>query len=63
MTTPTQRLSRMRKSFEKNKSVLAVDYKYFTTPDASAKQRVSIRRNKVAHRSAEQSAPKFPKQS
>jgi len=63
MTTPQQRLDRMRKSFAKNKSVLTEDYKYFTTPDISAKPRVSIRRNKVAHKSAEQSAPKFPKRS
>jgi hypothetical protein len=33
MTTPQQRITRMRKSFEKNKSVLTEDYKYFTTPD------------------------------
>jgi hypothetical protein len=36
MTTPQQRLARMRKSFAKNKSVLSEDYKYFTTPDKSA---------------------------
>jgi hypothetical protein len=34
MTTPQQRMARMRKSFDKNKSVLAEDYKYFTPPDA-----------------------------
>ncbi len=39
MTTPQQRLARMRKSFEKDKSVLTEDYKYFTTPDKAAKQR------------------------
>jgi len=33
MTTPQQRMARMRKSFAKNKSVLTEDYKYFTTPD------------------------------
>jgi hypothetical protein len=38
MTTPQQRLARMRKSFEKDKSVLTEDYKYFTTPDKPAKQ-------------------------
>ena len=27
----------MRKSFEKDKSVLAVDYKYFITPDKPTK--------------------------
>jgi hypothetical protein len=36
MTTPHQRLDRMRKSFAKNKSVLTEDYKYFTTPDRAA---------------------------
>jgi hypothetical protein len=39
MTTPQQRLARMRKSFERNKSVLAADYKYFTTPDKLPKPR------------------------
>jgi hypothetical protein len=64
MTTPQQRLDRMRKSFAKNKSVLAEDYKFFTTPDAaSTMPHVSIRRNKVAHMSVERSAPKSPKQS
>jgi hypothetical protein len=38
MTTPQERLARMRKSFAKNKSVLTADYKYFTTPDAPVKQ-------------------------
>jgi hypothetical protein len=28
MTTPHERLARMRKSFEKDKSVLTEDYKY-----------------------------------
>jgi hypothetical protein len=37
--TPGQRLARMRKSFEKNKSVLTEDYKYFTTPEKPAKQK------------------------
>ena len=31
-TTPRQRLDRMRKSFEKDRSVSAEDYHYFTTP-------------------------------
>lgn len=61
--TPLQRLARMRKSFEKDKSVLTEDYKYFTTPDVPAKPRVSTPRNKVAHTSAEQSVPKSPKRS
>src|SRR5580704_5929240 len=58
MTTPQQRLARMRKSFEKNKSVLTEDYKYFTTPDAPAKPRASIPQSKAARMSAEQSAQK-----
>src|ERR1019366_89740 len=47
MTTPYERMARMRESFEKkNKSVLTEDYKYFTTPDKTAKQR-SQRRDLV----------------
>jgi hypothetical protein len=61
--TPDQRLARMRKSFEKNKSMLTEDYKYFTTPDAPATPHVSIRRNKVARKSGERFAPKSPKRS
>jgi hypothetical protein len=52
MTTPDQRLARMRKSFEKDRSVLTADYKYFTTPDAPTMPRVSIPQSKAAHRSA-----------
>jgi hypothetical protein len=63
MTTPEERLARMRKSFEKNKSMLTEDYKYFTTPDAPATPRESTPRNKVAHKSAERSVPKSPKRS
>jgi hypothetical protein len=63
MMTPIERLARMRVSFEKNKSVLAADYKFFTTPDETAMPRESIPRNKVARRSAERSAPKSPKRS
>jgi hypothetical protein len=62
MPTPHERLARMRKSFEKNKSVLTVDYKYFTTPD-TAKPRESIPRSKAAHKSVGRSAPKSPKRS
>jgi hypothetical protein len=50
MTTPQQRLGRMRKSFERSRSVLTEDYKYFTTPDEPAKPRVSIPRSKAAHK-------------
>jgi hypothetical protein len=39
MTTPYERLARMRESFAKDRSVLTEDYKYFTTPDKTAKQR------------------------
>jgi len=60
-TTPHQRLARMRKSFANDKSVLTEDYKYFTTPDALAKPRESILRNKAAHRSVELSVRKSPK--
>jgi hypothetical protein len=63
MTTPQERLERMRKSFEKNKSMLTVDYKYFTTPGALTKPRESIPQSKAARKSAEPSAPKSPKQS
>jgi hypothetical protein len=49
MTTPYQRLERMRKSFEKDKSVLVADYAYFATP------RESIPQNKAARKSAERS--------
>ena len=62
MTTPHERLTRMRKSFDKNKSGLTVDYKYFTTPD-TAKPRESTPLSKAAHKLAEQSAPKSPKRS
>jgi hypothetical protein len=46
---PAHRLDRMRASFEKDRSVLADDYAYFTTP------RGSIRRNKAARKLVEQS--------
>jgi hypothetical protein len=38
MTTPQQRLDRMRKSFAENRSVLTEDYKYFITPSKPTKQ-------------------------
>jgi hypothetical protein len=62
-TMPHERLARMHKSFERDKSVLTEDYKYFTTPDAPAMPREPIPRNKVARKSAERSAPKSPKRS
>jgi hypothetical protein len=62
MTTPHERLARMRKSFEKNRSVLAEDYKYFTMPDVPMR-RGSIPLNKAAHKLVERSAPKSPKRS
>jgi hypothetical protein len=61
MTSPQQRMVRMRKSFNKNKSVLTEDYKFFTAPDV--KPRVSIPQNKVAHKLAERSVPRSPKRS
>jgi hypothetical protein len=60
--TLMQRLDRMRESFERDRSVLADDYKYFITPDAP-KPRESIPRSKVARKLAEQPAPKSPKRS
>jgi hypothetical protein len=63
MITPRERLVRMRKSFERNRSMLAEDYKYFTTPSTPAMPRASIPPNKAARKSAEQPAPKSPKRS
>ena len=63
MTTPHERLARMRKSFAKNKSVLTEDYNYFATPDANVKPRESIPRSKAAHKLEERSAPISPKRS
>jgi hypothetical protein len=63
MITPIERLARMRVSFEKDRSVLTEDYKYFIIPDAPIKSRVSIPRNKAARKSAEWSGPKSPKRS
>jgi hypothetical protein len=62
MIKPNERLARMRKSFERNRSVLAEDYKYFTTQDEPM-PRESIPQNKAARKSAEQPALKSPKQS
>jgi hypothetical protein len=47
MCKPNQRLARMRESFEKDRSVLADDYAYFTTQHAPTLQ------NKAARKSAE----------
>jgi hypothetical protein len=52
--TPHERLIRMRKSFERNKSVLAEDYQYFSTLHAPLMPRAPIHRNKVARMSEEQ---------
>lgn len=46
LADPAQRIARMHESFEKDKSVLADDYEYFTTPRASTLP------NKVEHTSA-----------
>ena len=61
MTIPQERLARMRKSFGRNRSVLAEDYKYFTTPDAMP--RVSTPPNKAVRKSEGLSVPKSPKRS
>jgi hypothetical protein len=63
MTTPQQRLARMRKSFAKNKSVLTADYRYFTTPNTPPMPRESIPQSKAVRKSAERSALKSPGQS
>jgi hypothetical protein len=63
MITPCERLARMRKSFERNRTVLTADYKYFITPGAPVMPHEPTPRNKVARKSAERSAPKSPKQS
>lgn len=60
--TPQQRLVRMRKSFAKNKSVLADDYQYFTTPD-QVMPRASTPQSTVVRKSEELSVQKSPKQS
>lgn len=57
MATSKQRLERMRKYFAKDRSILADDYSYFTTPHES------IHQNKAARKSAEQSAQQSPEQS
>jgi len=54
MITPQQRLARMHKSFENDKSVLVDDYMYFTAPNVATTPRGSIHPNTAAHRSAEQ---------
>ena len=55
MITPYERMVRMRKSFDKDKSVLITDYKYFTTPDVLAKRHVPTPQSKAARMSAERS--------
>jgi hypothetical protein len=54
---PDQRIARVRQSFEKDRSMLADDYAYFTTP------RESIHRNKAARTSAEQNERQSREQS
>jgi hypothetical protein len=63
MMTPSQRMARMRKSFEKDRSVLTADYKHFITPDAAVMPRESTPQSKAARKSAERSSPKSPKRS
>ena len=50
--TPHQRLEHMRKSFEKDKTILTDDYEYFT--GISPKPRVPTHQNKAARKLAEQ---------
>ncbi len=47
MTTPHERLSRMRESFEKDRSVSTKDYRYFITPDKPTKPRASTPQSKA----------------
>jgi hypothetical protein len=54
---PDQRIARMRTAFEKDKSLLADDYAYFTTP------RESIRQNKAERKSAERNERQSPERS
>lgn len=60
MITPQERLTRMRKSFEKDKSVLVQDYKYFIS---SVKPHVSIPLSKAARMSEGQSERQSREQS
>jgi hypothetical protein len=63
MTTPHERLTRMRKSFEKNKTVLTADYKYFTTPNVPATPQESTQHTKIARKMADRSASNHQKES
>jgi hypothetical protein len=63
MTTPLQRLSRMLKSFKKDRSVLVADYKYFITPAAPVMPHASTPQNTIVRKSGARSVPKSPKQS
>jgi hypothetical protein len=51
--TSAERVERMRKSFEKDRSMLADDYAYFTRPHESTRQSKAER--KSAERSERQS--------
>jgi len=61
--TPHERIARMRKSFERDKSVLADDYAYFTAPDAGATPHAPTPQNKAAHTSEEQNERQSQEQS
>lgn len=63
MTTPHQRLERMRNSFEKNKSISSEDYEHFTTAEAPAMPHESIPPNKAARKSAGRSGQQSQEQS
>jgi hypothetical protein len=53
--SPDNRMLRMRKSFEMDKSILVDDYMYFITP------RAPIRQSKAERKSEEQSGRRSPK--
>lgn len=59
LPNPDQRIARMRKSFERDKSVLTDDSAYFTAPDMASTPRASIHQSKAAHKSAERSERRF----
>lgn len=67
--TPLQRLTRMRKSFAKDCSILVEDYAYFTTPEPPTHpptaprqaQDASTPRSRAARTSGASSAKRDPK--
>jgi len=57
LMTPSQRLARMRHTFNKDRSVLKEDYDYFITPD------VPTPRSKADRKSGVRRARQVPKRS